>query len=221
MTTVEFKRAITTRIAELKADDSRWFEYECGVITDVMDDDDWETAAKESEYWDYLEEWALEDSERDFQDWCDEDIDQYLMRIVKRHDIADYVDNEYRNVLYERFCDDVHMIMSDDDDIDCLVGNLTWRYKGRDTYGKKSSAVFNCFSECPESCADDIINAIDWKWTNLYWLHEDTKLSEVSDFIGSTMSDYGVIERIIDNIDEDLWCDEEYLDDDDEDDEED
>ena len=35
------------------------------------------------------------------------------------------------------------------------------------------------------------------------------------------MSDYGVIERIIDNIDEDLWCDEEYLDDDDEDDEED
>lgn len=217
MTVAEFKIAITTRIAELKADDSRRFERECGVITDVMDGDDWEAAAREAEYWDYLEECALEDSEDDFQEWCDEDIDQYLMRIIKWHDIADFVDNEYRNILYERFCIDVNSIMRDDDEIDCLVGNLMWRYKCRDAYEKKSSAVFNCFSECPDSCADDIINVIDWKWTNLYWLREDTKLSEVSDFIGSTMSDYGVVERIVNDIDEDLWCDEEYLNDDDDD----
>lgn len=219
MTVAEFKIAITTRIAELKADDSRQFERECGVITDVMDGDDWEAAAREAEYWDYLEECALEDSEDDFQEWCDEDIDQYLMRIIKWHDITDYVDNEYRDILYERFCINVNSIMHDDDEIDCLVGNLMWRYRCRDTYEKKSSAVFNCFSECPDSCADDIINVIDWRWTNLYWLREDTKLSEVSEFIASTMSDYGVIERIVNDIDEDLWCDEEYLNDDDDDDE--
>ena len=35
------------------------------------------------------------------------------------------------------------------------------------------------------------------------------------------MSDYGVIERIVNDIDEDLWCDEEYLNDDDDDDDDD
>lgn len=110
-----------------------------------MDGDDWEAAAREAEYWDYLEECALEDSEDDFQEWCDEDIDQYLMRIIKWHDITDYVDNEYRDILYERFCINVNSIMHDDDEIDCLVGNLMWRYRCRDTYEKKIQRCVQLF----------------------------------------------------------------------------
>lgn len=108
MTTTELKNAIATRIAELKSDNHRMWEYDYDVIdyTDAAmygeDDEVKESAyvkwAEETGYWDKLQKYAYDDI-----DVCDPDnIDAYLGGINDNYGLTVDFEQEYKNSCLQR-----------------------------------------------------------------------------------------------------------------------
>lgn len=111
----------------------------------------------------------------------------------------------------EKFSEMLSEILDDDLNILWLVrGLLGWAPDE-----KRMSAVCNYFSENADEVAEIITKVLEDCEADFDWLCEKKRdLDDVSDFIAEVVKNNDVLDEIIGDIDDDEWCDEEYLDDD-------